>query len=1293
MSEDHVHQVHHRVCNLCEAMCGLEVTLDSTALDIGVSPAQATPAITIKPDRKDPFSRGSMCPKAPMLGAIHTDPERLREPVKRDGDRWVSVTWEEAYEIACREIKRIRSTHGADAMASYLGNPIVHNLGMTLYIKELTAAIGSRNVFSATSMDQLPHHFAAHYMFGHEFRIPVPDVNRTDFMIIMGANPIASNGSIMTSAGIRERLKAVRERGGQLVVIDPRRTETAELADTHHFIRPATDVYFLLAFVHVLFRDSHADAGRLTEHIQPQAFMALAGIVSAEQFSPVAVEGITGISATNTESLVHDYMQQGRAVLYGRMGLSTQPHGGLCHWLINTINILSGHFDTPGGMMFPTPAIELARGRKQPDAHGRWVSRVRSLPEFYGELPVSSMTEEMLTPGQGQVKGFVTVCGNPVLSTPNGKRLEQALPELEFMMSIDNYINETTRHANLILPTPCGLEIDHYDIIFNLISVSNNVKFSQALIAVDESRPYDWQILKRLIAGVSQRRTSWLHRWSTPRRLINLGLMLGAYGCLSHPKRWFKGLSLKKVIASGHGIDLGPLQPRVPEGLLTADHKIHLAPKVFTDAIQALAIPDQSHSNANLQLIGRRHVSTNNSWMHQYRKLSASRQVRCTAMMHPLDAQAHKVTAASNVRVSSEAGSIELPVEITDSVMPGVICIPHGFGHHGQGTRVSVATLKAGVSVNDITSELQIDSVTGNAAFSGLQLQIEAVDAPGGDGVALEAVFTGKPLLVAYGSRTGNAEFLARDLGDQARQHGLLADVRVMSDLTPADLQAATRVLMICSTYGEGDMPDNAESLWQQLLPSSDEHSQREADFSQIGFAVLALGDLGYETFCQAGKNWDAKLAQLGAKRVFDRQDCDVDYEQAASTWIPGALDALASFGDQSTVFVSADALQLEKNKTYSRKQPWDARLMDKQLLSGAGSSQEIYHYALSIDGANWDYKTGDSVNVIPVNSDAAVDALLQCFANASTAEPSQRAVPADELLMRRLANDLEWVRPSKALLQHLVTQAHDSDPSLQELQRVLHSAAALDTWLDGRDVIDLLNAYPQSVPDIETLSSLLTPMQARSYSIASSVLVHPDEMHITVSTVRRERGARDYPGLGSGYLADQVEIGSNLKIYPAPSSAFTLPSEIDAPIIMIGPGTGLAPFRGFLQERSLEKNASDAWLFFGNPHRKTDFLYEQELQSYLDTGALTKLDLAFSRDQSEKIYVQDKIREHGAEMYQWLERGAVLYVCGDASRMAADVEQALLDILRENAQLEPAAACQYLVTLRENGRYLRDVY
>ena len=336
---------------------------------------------------------------------------------------------------------------------------------------------------------------------------------------------------------------------------------------------------------------------------------------------------ITGVPASVIEDLVSGYVKQERAVLYGRMGLSTQQHGGLCHWLINAINIVSGHFDKPGGMMFPTPAIELARGQSQPNRYARWSSRVRKMPEFYGELPVSAMTEEFTTDGPGRVRAFMTVCGNPVLSSPGGHRLDAALPDVEFMFSIDNYINETTRHANIILPTPSGLEIEHYDLIFNLISVSNNVKYSEALFPPDAERPLDWQVLKELIARLSPNGPGFMHRFLNPRRIINWGLMLGAYGKLSHPKRWLTGLTLKKVISSTHGIRLGPLVPRVPDGMMTPDKKIHLAPDIFQKALQELLsklnadTPDVDVSEGvppqrPFRLIGRRHVSTNNSWMH-----------------------------------------------------------------------------------------------------------------------------------------------------------------------------------------------------------------------------------------------------------------------------------------------------------------------------------------------------------------------------------------------------------------------------------------------------------------------------------------------------------------------------------------------------------------------------------------------------------------------------------------------------------------------------------------------------
>lgn len=732
------HQIHYRVCNYCEAMCGVKITYDPDA-------PTDDKKIAVKPDKDDPFSQGSMCPKAAALGALYFDPDKLKLPVKKTGDQWQQISWQEAYDTIEKKIKSIRRTYGENSIASYMGNPIVHNFGMMVFIKTLLRAIGSKNIFSATSMDQLPHHFAAHYMFGHEFRLPVPDINRTDFMIIMGANPLASNGSIMSSAGVKRRLNDIKERGGKFIVIDPRKTETAKIASQHHFIKPGTDIYFLLAFVHIIFRDKKVRLGRLKKHLA--GFDKIEPLV--KEFTAEKVSSVTGIEQQQIEALAAEFLAQDKAVLYGRMGLSTQLHGGLCHWLINTINVLSGNFDTPGGMMFPTPAIELARHKQRP-AFGRWKSRVRGMNEFSGELPVVTMADELLTEGDGQVKAFVTICGNPVLSSPGGDRLDKALENIEFMFSIDNYINETTRHADLILPTPSGLEIEHYDLIFNAISVTNNVKFSQALFSVDENRPYDWQILKELSRRISSRGLSLVDRILTPRRLLNWGLMLGPYGKLSSPKRWLNGLTLQKLIDSKHGINLGPLQSAVPHRLNTLDKKIHLNPDVFIQRLnevkqrewlQLQTSAQEKKTAGKFSLIGRRNVNTNNSWMHQVKKLSRSKQVRCTIMINSGDAENLQIVHNELVKVTSRVGEIILPAEITDTMMPGVISIPHGFGHNKKGTRVSIAQSKPGVSINDITDPMRVDKLTGNAAFSGLEVIVEKIS---GDNVSAETKKQGK---------------------------------------------------------------------------------------------------------------------------------------------------------------------------------------------------------------------------------------------------------------------------------------------------------------------------------------------------------------------------------------------------------------------------------------------------------------------------------------------------------------------------------------------------------------------
>jgi len=1244
---------HYRVCNFCEAMCGLEVTYPDKE-----NPSETE--IVIKPDKQDPFSKGSMCPKAAALSALHTDPSKLRHPVKRVGDQWVTITWPEAYSLIEENLKRIQSEHGQDSVASYLGNPIVHNLGMMLFIKSFTQAIGSKNVFSATSMDQLPHHFAAHYMFGHEFRIPVPDVDRTDFMIIMGANPIASNGSIMTSAGIKDRLGHIKERGGQVVVIDPRETETARIATTHHFIRPATDVYLLLAILHVLYRDGLASTANLQKH--------LTGLEAIEQIasrvSPEVAADITGIDADVICQLTHDYANNDKAVIYGRMGLSTQPHGGLCHWLINTINIVSNHFDTPGGMMFPSPAIDLAR-HKQKNLVGRWKSRVRQMPEFYGELPVSAMTEELTTEGFGQVRAFITVCGNPVLSTPAGKRLDDVLPDIDFMLSIDNYINETTRHASVILPTPGGLEIDHFDIIFNLISVTNNVKFSEALFPPDDDRPADWQVLKELIHRFSPNKGGMFHALKNPRRIVNWGLMLGPYGKLSHPSRWFSGLSLKKVIDSKHGIGLGPLMPRIPDALLTKNNKINLTPTVFTSGLDALLVDEDliatqlsftQRDPTQFQLIGRRHVNTNNSWMHQFRKLSRSKQVRCTAMINTNDAHALGVVDGTRVRVSSSTGEITLPAEVSDSIRSGVVSIPHGFGHNRAGTQVPIADEKPGVSVNDITDHNHVDNVTGNAAFSGLWVSIESVETKS----PLELPGSGKPLLVIYGSRTGNAEFTALGLASTAREHKLLAEV-------------------LCSTYGEGDMPDNATGLWDAL------NAADAPTLTGIHYSVLAFGDSSYENFCNAGKQWDRRLEELGAHRISPRVDCDTDYSDSADAWLDETLPAITVVGDQ-TLIESTLSNTRGITSAYSRANPIPASLVSKRLLTDASSSKETWHIELSFDDKNIHYVPGNIINVIPVNRPELVDELLTIVSNNAQVLNKDTS----DTIKTQLQHELELRIPSPALIRLIAEQSpHEHVKALLKSK----DSSAINDYLWGKDVFDLIEQNKGIINNAEELVSILSPLSHRSYSIASSLNVHPSSIHLTVGSVRYVSNGRHHCGTASCYFADMIDVGDTVNAYFAPDTSFTLPENDDAPIIMIGPGTGLAPFMGFIQERSFRKASGKNWLFFGDRNSATDFLYENELNDYLLNGVLTHLDLAFSRDQESKVYVQHRMLENSAKLYQWLQQGAIVYVCGDAKRMAADVDEALHDIVMNEGGKNKSSAEAYIEQLRQSKHYLLDVY
>ncbi len=725
-------RTHFRTCNLCEAMCGLRIETDGQRV------------LSIRGDDADPFSQGHICPKAVALQDLHEDPDRLRQPVRRTATGWEPLSWEEALAETAQRLHAVQKAHGKNAVAIYSGNPTVHNHGAMLLLPFFLKALRTRNKFSATSVDQLPHHLASYLMLGHQLLIPVPDVDRTHFMLILGANPVASNGSLMTAPGFRARLKALQQRGGKAVVVDPRKTETARLADEHLFIRPGTDALWLLSVVHVLVHEVGPRLGRLAAFTDGLAHVH----ELSREFTPERVAASTGIAADTTRRIARAFAEAPSAVCYGRVGVSTQAFGGLCQWLINVINVVSGNFDREGGAMFTRPAFDLVGGpqamRMSRGSIGRWKSRVRGLPEFSGELPVSVLGEEILTPGEGRIRALVTSAGNPVVSTPNGRQLDEAFASLDFMVSIDPYINETTRHAHIILPPVTQLERGHFDLVFNAFAVRNTVKYSPPLFPAPPGARHDWEIFLELkhhldrLHGAPRVQGELSYQALKalgPDGILDLGLRAGPYGFKPRPFR--PGLSLSRLKAQPHGVDLGALQPCLPQRLATRERRLQLAPELLVGDLQRLRatlLPAEApaRSDGELLLIGRRHVRDNNSWMHNVAKL-VSGKPRCTLMVHPEDARRLGLREGGEARITSRVGEVSAPVTVTDEVMPGVVSLPHGYGHGRPGVQLRVAGAHAGVSINDLSDDRAIDEISGNAAFSGLQVRIEPVECTGRD--------------------------------------------------------------------------------------------------------------------------------------------------------------------------------------------------------------------------------------------------------------------------------------------------------------------------------------------------------------------------------------------------------------------------------------------------------------------------------------------------------------------------------------------------------------------------------
>jgi anaerobic selenocysteine-containing dehydrogenase len=731
-------RIHLRTCPLCEAMCGLEVHVRDDRVEL------------IRGDREDVWSKGYLCPKGTTLGHLHHDPDRLRAPVVRRADgTFEEVTWDDAFARCTELLLPVIGDHGIGAVTAFVGNPLAHGLSLSRYIGVLIGMSGIPMIYSPGTVDQWPKNVSSHLMYGGMWTIPVPDVRRSDLFVVMGANPSASQGSLLACPDVMGEIDAIRARGGEVVVVDPRRTGTADRAGEWLPITPGTDAALLLAVVNDLFADGLVDLGGIGDLVEGVEQVQRV----AAEWTPERVAPVTGISAERIRRLAHQLAETERAVVYGRIGLCNQEFGTLASWLVDVVNILTRHFDVPGGLMFPRAAAWPLTLLPMPgleggaSSFGRWRSRVRGAPEVLGHVPASCLAEEIATPGKGQIRALFTVAGNPVLSTPGGDRLDDALDGLDCMISVDNWINETTRHADVILPGLSALEQAHHDDLIWQFAVGSGAKYSAPVFPPADGRPHEWEILIRLaglclgqpagevdvaaiddgffdalaaVRGLDGPSLREGYDEGGPERVIDFTLRTGPFG-----DRYGEvpdGLTLEKVKAEPHGIDLGPNVARLPEVLTTPGGKVVLAPPYITADLPRLA-ERLDRPPEELVLVSRRHLRSNNSWMHNVPVLVKGKD-RCTLLLHPDDAARYGIVDGRLAKVSSEAGSLVVTAEVTDAIKPGVVSLPHGWGHDRPGTRLSVANEHAGVNTNVLSPGEFVDALSGNAAVNGIPVTV-----------------------------------------------------------------------------------------------------------------------------------------------------------------------------------------------------------------------------------------------------------------------------------------------------------------------------------------------------------------------------------------------------------------------------------------------------------------------------------------------------------------------------------------------------------------------------------------
>lgn len=692
-------QTHYRSCHICEATCGLRIQTEGKRV------------VSIEPDKDDPFSQGYICPKGVTIKEIHEDPDRIRTPLKRTTTGWEKISWQEALDTTIEKLGEIYDQYGANSIATYVGNPTGHNSGTLLFPAMLFQMIGTRNQFSAASVDTWPNHLACYLMYGHQFYTPIPDIDNTQLMVVIGGNPMVSNGSMMTAPGFQRRIKSLKKRGGRLIVIDPRRTDTAKMADEHFFVRPAQDAWLLLSMVHILFRDDLVSLNHLKDQIENIDRVQNAVC----EFTPERAASYCGIDAAEIERLTHEIKNSEPAVVYGRIGVSTQEFGSISQWAIQLINLLTGNLDRKGGALFTEPAMDLFHKPYVAGSYGTYHSRVSRYPEFSGGFPLRALGEEILTPGEGQIQAFINIGGNPVCSAPDSGQVETALSRLKFMVAIDFNINESNRHADIVLPPCSPLERDNYDILFYTWSIRNITRYIPPIFEKPAETKEDSDIFQELMVRWASRQGLPAPEKTTPTDIVDEFLQ---------SNNSYSGLSVEHLRSHPHGIDLGPLKPSLVKKLENIDKKINAAPQEFLRELPPL-LERQPPDPDGLQLIGRRNIRSNNSWMNNYLRLVKG-MPQNQLLMHPSDMERHQISEGDTVQVSSETGSVNVTVLPSEDMLRGVVCLPHGWGQ-GKYRDISqhVASKLSGVNSNYLASAKSYDRPSGNAVFNGIAVEVK----------------------------------------------------------------------------------------------------------------------------------------------------------------------------------------------------------------------------------------------------------------------------------------------------------------------------------------------------------------------------------------------------------------------------------------------------------------------------------------------------------------------------------------------------------------------------------------